>query len=143
MKLPSLKLQKIESIKTKKIKYSNKINKENFNTLLLSNKNFPSLFVNNNKNPENIEKSYHTIQKYINELYKKKLKLIDKIKTKRSNDKKTITFFRNKSDLSSISKTNINDENEKYTNHNIKKLLCSNKIKKEISSFIFSSPENQ
>ena len=99
----------------------------------------------NNNNLGILTQNYHRNQLNINnELLYKKGKTIEKIKAKKFFLNSNISVINNNS--LSTNKTNVYDSNnDEYKNKNryIKNPFDSFKIRKEISSYIYSSPKNQ
>ena len=143
MKLPFLELKKIPQIKAKRnIIYLRQ--KNNLNNLIIPNNSISSVLSNNNNNNlGTLTQNYQKTQRNINELLHKKGKTIEKIKTKKIFLNNNISILNN--NISS-NKTNVYENNNaEYINKNefIKNPFDSFKIRNEISSYIFSSPENQ
>ena len=143
MKLPFLEIKKIPQIKPERhIIYLRQ--KNNLNNLIIPNNSISSVLSNNNNNNlGTLTQNYHKTQRNINELLYKKGKTIEKIKTKKIFLNNNISIINNNI---STNKTNVYENNNaEYINKNdfIKNPFDSLKIRKEISSYIFSSPENQ
>ena len=143
MKLPFVELKKIPQIKAERhIIYLRQ--KNNLNNLIIPNNSISSVLSNNNKNNlGTLTQNYHKTQRNINELLYKKGKTLEKIKTKKFFLNNNISIINNNI---STNKTNVYENNNaEYINKNefIKNPFDSFKIRKEISSYIFSSPENQ
>ena len=143
MKLPFLEIKKIPQIKPERhIIYLRQ--KNNLNNLIIPNNSISSVLSNNNNNNlGTLTQNYHKTQRNINELLYKKGKTIEKIKTKKIFLNNNISIINNNI---STNKTNVYENNNaEYINKNdfIKNPFDSLKIRKEISSYIFSSPKNQ
>ena len=152
MKLPTLHKKKITKlIKTEK-RYTNKGRKLNFlNYFLLPNHNISSIL---SENKNKCESEYRRTQRCIYSLNNLKTKINEFNKSKRlffhlnNNNNNYLNSFYCKSTnrkISNYSYNSIEQEVDKYNNclKYIKKTLNSYKIKKEISSYLYSSPEKQ
>ena len=158
MKLPYLELKKIEQIKNNKHKIylrpKNILNN-------LPNNSISSVLYNNSIKTQTITQTYNKSQRRIKKISQKKEKVDDKINLKKFFLNHDISLIQH-NDNSNNNKSNYNNSNNNsnnkssYANENsgrnyeyingnkyIKNPFNSFKIRKEISSFIYSSPENQ
>ena len=147
MKLPTVQhIKRITKMNSMGKRYSNKGKKLNLlNYLLLPNNNISSiLYEKNNK----ISSDFRNSKQYINN--------INNIKQKNhtANTSKTLFFpnqnnyinsFKNRKNTINVKYKKNEEEKDKYTNYAkyIKNTLNSYKIKKEISSYLYSTPEKQ
>ena len=144
MKLPFLEFKKVHQIKPKRqVIYLRQ--KNNLNNLILPNNSISSLLNNKNQNLENLTQDFHKTQRNINEIFYKKGKTLEKMKSKKYFINNNISIINNNIPSN---KTNIYEnitKNSEYKNRRvfIKNPFDSLKIRKEISSYIYSSPENQ
>ena len=150
MKLPALRKKRLTKLNSFEKRCTNKGRRLNLlNYFLLPNNNISSvLSENKNKN----EGEFRRTQRYIYSLNNIKEKNNEFNKSKRLffnlNNNNCLSSFYNKSTNRNISNcsNNVTDQEvDKYNNCEkyIKKTLNSDKIKKEISSYLYSSPEKQ
>ena len=157
MKLPILELKGIGSINNnKKHLFKLKRIKTIANFFLLQKHNISSIFSENKLKSEILPKENHFSQRYNNNVINnsKKIKLTELIKFKNAffnrnknrNNNDNLNSYNCKSS-NRITLNDISTEEESAKNNNyekyIKNRLNSFKIKKEISSFLYSSPEKQ
>ena len=159
MKLPILELQRISQINNNKkclFKLSRK--KSSANYFFIPKNNISSIFSEKKLKWEEIPKESHRSHRYMNIHNNSKSKLIEFYKAK--NEFLNNNINKNKNNLNYLSSYNCKSSNkityndmensteeESAKNNNyekyIKKTLNSFKIKKEISSFLYSSPDKQ
>jgi len=149
MKLPSLQyIKRIQKMNSKDKRFNNKVKKYNLlNYFLLPNNNISSILSEKNKK---IETDFRKTTQYSNNInfIKQKSSFINKTNTPFFNNQKNKYFnsFKSKKNEINITNHKINedeeDKNNKYLKY-IKNTLNSFKIKKEISSYLYSSPEKQ
>ena len=148
MKLPFLELKKIPPIKSERQIIYLRQNNNNLNNLVLPNNSISSILNNNyinyiNNNLASMTNDYQRTQKNINELFYKKAKTKEKIKTKKFFLKNHINSFNDNISNNKINIYENNNDEYKYKKKYIKNPLDSFKIRNEISSFIYSNPQNQ
>ena len=149
MKLPSVQhIKRIPKVNSKDKRINNKVKKLNLlNYFLLPNNNISSiLYEKNNK----LETEFRRTTQFYNNIniIKQKSDIANKTKTLFFRHKKNNYFnsSKNKKNEINITSRKINeDEKDKYNKYlkYIKNTLNSFKIKKEISSYLYSSPEKQ
>ena len=156
MKLPNLHITNIKKIKTIQNKFTNNERKNNLlNYFLLPNNNISSLLTENKNKWDIINQEFRKTQRYLSHINRLREK-----KKSFTNTKRVFYHYRNNNYLNSFYKTsskrkhtnNVHHKTEdaqdnannyeKYENY-IKNTLNSFKIKKEISSYLYSSREKQ
>ena len=144
MKLPFLEFKKVHHIKPQR-KAIFLRQKNNLNNLILPNNSISSVLNNKNKNLESLTQDFYKTQRNINELFYKKGKTIEKLKTKKYIINNNISIINNNipSNKTNIYESIGNNSESKNRRVFIKNPFDSLKIRKEISSYIYSSPENQ
>lgn len=144
MKLPFLELKKVHQIKPQRqviyLRHKNALN-----NLILPNNSISSVLNNKNQNLESLTQDFHKTQRNINQLFYNKGKTIEKMKTKKYIINNNISIINNNIPSN---KTNIYENIGKNNENKSKRVYIKNpfdslKIRKEISSYIYSSPENQ
>lgn len=143
MKLPFIELTKIKQIKPNKhIVY---LRPNNFNEFL-TNKNIPSDNYNHSLESDTLSNNFNSTKKYFHKLSRKR-EIEEKIREHKkyilNNNNFSTIKYNNSNNNNRSSNSHEKTETKKYNIKYLKNPFSSNKIKREISSFIFSSRENQ
>ena len=157
MKLPLLDLKRICKINTNKKHLFNLVRKKALtNRLLIPINNISSILTENKPKGINLSNNQPISQKYAN-INSYKSKLMDFTKSKNeilnsainpveiSKNHLSLSNFKQMSRINSLDMDSTEEDSSKYNNYEkyIRKTLNSFKIKKEISSFLYSSPDKQ
>ena len=146
MELPIIELSKIKQINPIRqaiyLRHNN-----NLNNLILPNNSISSTLNEQKIKNGNITQDYEKLQRKIINIFNKKCKTIEKNKVKKKIVKNIFSEINNTKNISS-NKTNIfenQNDSKEYKNKKeyIRNPFDSIKIRNEISSYIYSSPENQ
>ena len=146
MELPIIEVSKIKQINPiRKAIYLRHNN--NLNSLILPNNSISSTLNEQKIKNGNITQDYEKLQKKIINIFNKKCKTIEKNKVKKIIVNNIFSEINNNKNISS-NKTNIfenQNDSKEYKNKKeyIRNPFNSIKIRNEISSYIYSSPENQ
>ena len=144
MKLPVIELAKIKQIKPiRQVIYLRQ--NDNLNYLILPNNNISSTFNEQKSKMENLTQDYEKTQRKIINIFNKKVKMVEKNKVKKLVFKNSNSLINNPTNLS-INNYEYKNDSKEYKRKNKIKLqnpFNSIKIRNEISSYIYSSPENQ